>query len=65
MALGDPGVDMNAMAMHPMKGRMASQKEIVKDIRELYEKQTRDLQLTEKMLNQAIAGAEQRAGKGD
>lgn len=64
MSLADPSVDLNSRGMHPLKKRMATQKEIVKDIREHLEEQRGTAELFEKTLRKAMAEAERRAGRG-
>lgn len=65
IGLADPGTPMDAMAMHPLKGGMAPQKEVVKDIREHLEKTQQSTQAMRKTVEKAIAEGERRAGKGD
>lgn len=65
MSLGDPYVDLNAKAMHPIKKEMATHKEIIKDVREHMEEQKKTAALFEKALKKAITEAERKAGGGN
>lgn len=65
VSISDPQADLDQMVMHPMKQKMATYKEVIKDVQEHTAKQLRVTRTFEKTLRKAIAEAEQKAGKGN